>query len=363
MARALRALIDPKALIHNFNVVKKLAPNSKVMAMIKADAYGHGMLYIANLLRHADAFGVACIEEAILLRRGGVTKQRIILMEGLFSVSELTTIMEHDLEVVVHNSHQLALLLQNTTDRKINVWFKINTGMNRLGFNFEEAAPYYQTLIAEKNIKISGIMTHFSAADELDNKVTKTQFKRFNDFCNKYVAANVAKCVANSAAIFKSPETHLDWVRPGLMLYGISPLPDVTSYDLGLIPVMTLETEIIAMHRLKKGETIGYSPSFVVSRDMHIGTIAIGYADGFSSTFSNAVSVLVNNKRSNLIGKVFMDMATIDLTHIPDAKVGDKVILWGKDLLIEEISKATNIITYELITNLGIRVAKEISES
>ena len=356
MGRALQALIDSKALLHNYNVVKEIAPNSKVMAMVKADAYGHGLLAVARILKQADALGVACIEEAILLRRNGI-ENRIALMQGFYSANELDAINEFNLEVVVHNQFQLESLLQKNK-KPVKIWLKINTGMNRLGFSLDTAKSAYEKLISCKKVSLVGIITHLASADETSSQLTKNQIERSDSFCVK-INTTCEKSIANSAGILGWNDAITDWVRPGLMLYGVSPFANKTGLELGLKPVMQLETEIIAIHNIKKGEGIGYNHKFIADKGMTIGIIAIGYADGIGANFTKNTKLLIKNKHSNFIGKVSMDMAAIDLTNIA-AKVGDKARLWGDSLPLESISQQTQTSCYELLTKLGARVSKVV---
>lgn len=383
MGRNLQALIDSKAIIHNLKQVKKLSPKSKIMAMVKANAYGHGMVEVSKVLsgqsisnnynvnNHVnicnnslvDAFGVACIEEGILLRKSGINLP-IILIEGFFEESELEDICCYDLEIVLHNSWQVEVFVKSKYKDKITVWFKLNTGKNRLGFNINfpkvlsSTVYYYNLLSSCPSIKIKGVMTHFACADEVDNNLTAKQLHKFNRFCSEYIDSSICRSVANSASIINHSNTHLDWVRPGLMLYGISPIAGVNSKDLNLKPVMTFQARLISIQRVLKGEGIGYNYKYIASEDMLIGIIAVGYADGYKSTFSNNIPVLINNTKTNIVGRVSMDMTAIDLSNIKNPNIGDLVTLWGNGLPIEEISLKSKIIPYELVTCLGARVVR-----
>lgn len=369
MGRALQALIDPTALRHNLNIVKNLAPNSKVIAMVKADSYGHGLVPVARALVDADAFGVACIEEAIALRRAGVSN-RIILMQGFFSTSELADIVNNQFEVVIHSAQQLNLLQTvKKFVRPLWVWIKINTGMNRLGFEIDTAVKAYKDIKSSSNYILKGVLTHFASSDEVNNPLTKHQIDLFKNFCDKNISKDIDRSMANSAGVINWQDSHADWVRPGLMLYGISPISGKSGVDLGLKPAMQLETNIIAIQKIKKGDGIGYNHKFIASKDMYVGIIAVGYADGLSSMYGLAhssinqstVPVLYQGRKVPFIGKVSMDMAAIDLTDIDieKAKVDDKVVLWGEGLPVEEVAQSANLIPYELITSLGNRVARK----
>lgn len=363
MGRALQALVNAKALEHNLNVVRNIAPNSKVIAMVKADAYGHGMLPAAKALHSADAFGVACIEEAIALRRANIAKP-IVLMQGFYTISELHDIMSNKFEVVIHNIEQLNLLDKiKKFVYPVTIWLKINTGMNRLGLTTLEAKQAYQKLRDNSNFFIKGIMTHFACSDELDSDFTIRQIQTFNDFCNINIDNKISRSMANSAAVLKWPQSHVDWVRPGLMLYGISPFNNISAAELNLMPAMSLETEIISVIDVKQGESIGYNRKFIAPKDMLVGIIAVGYADGLGSSYgvTGFVPVSINGVKLPFIGKVSMDMAAIDLSGVSKdkIKIGSKVILWGSDLPVEDVARSLSYTPYELVTRLGNRVSKK----
>jgi alanine racemase len=356
MSRVLQALIDPVAIQHNLRRVKTIAPASKIIAMVKANGYGHGLLEVAQMLNKADAFGVACLEEALQLRQNDII-HKIVLMQGFVSKQELVEISRLSLEAVIHNDFQLQLLASYS--RPINVWLKLDTGMHRLGFSIEEFSRVYNYVQELPHVNLIGIMSHFSHADEVHNIKTVQQIEQFVQTI-KTVPETFFTSLANSSGILQWPAAHLDWVRPGLMLYGVSPIGSKRALDYDLLPAMTLQTEIISINNIKQGETIGYSGSFTCPEDMPVAVIAIGYGDGYPRNAPNGTPVLVNGKRASLIGKVSMDMANIDLREVPGAKIGDKVVMWGRGLPVEEIAEYVGTISYELLANLGNRVQRVV---
>ncbi len=353
MTRPSRIVIDTKALEHNFLRIKEFAPHSKVMAIIKADAYGHGIVRVANTLNNADAFGVACLEEAEQLRAASI-KTPIVLLEGPYKPSDISSIIKFNLDVVIHNKYQLEILEKTKIEGRIKVWLKIDTGMHRLGFPCNEAEKTLKRLISCENVNPHPIlMTHLATANEKNNDLTKNQLDSF-----KHVSKimQLERTVANSAAVINFPETHLDWVRPGLMLYGVSPMIDSFGYDHGLKSVMTLESEIISIQYLSRNESVGYGATWRCPEDMPVGIIAAGYGDGFPRHAKSGTPILVNNVRCPLIGRASMDMLTIDLRNQPNAEIGDRVVLWGQSLAIEEVAAYADTIPYELLCGVHKRL-------
>ncbi len=351
--RPTQAKIDLLALQHNFKQVKKFAPQSNIVAMVKANAYGHGLVTIAKHLSNADLLGVACIDEAEILINHEI-KQPIILMEGIYNKSELSFIQKHKLQMVLHEQWQVSALLQNPQFGPYDVWLKINTGMNRLGFSISDVPSVLQQLQSPIINSIT-LITHFADADNPQKLLFKQQIHSFVELTS---AMNYRKSMANSAAIIGSPQTHFDFVRPGLMLYGISPFADKTNSDHNLKPVMTLSSELIAIHDLKAGEAIGYGGRYQCSTPHKIGVVAIGYGDGYPRHAKNGTPVLIKNQIVPLVGNVSMDMITIDLSNIADPQIGDEVILWGEKLPVEVIAEHANTISYELVSKLTQRVPR-----
>lgn len=361
MTRATRAVIDLAALRHNLRISQDAAPNAKQMAIIKAHAYGHGMVYVAQALeQQADAFGVALIEEAIPLREAGISKP-ILLLEGLTDRKDLPLIRGFHLQTVVHHEGQVAML-EEAHGEPVSVWLKIDTGMHRLGFAPEKAAAIYQRLLECDSVaKPIYLMTHLANADDRDDPYTAQQLKTFYEAIafNDPQSADVICSIANSAGVLGWPDSHADWVRPGIMLYGVSPFVDSTGAEHDLQAVMSLQSELIAVNHFKKGDTVGYGGSWTCPEAMPVGVVAIGYGDGYPRHARPGTPVLVNGQRSQLIGRVSMDMVTVDLRNQPHAKVGDPVVLWGKGLAVEEVADYAGTIAYELLCSVTNRVLFE----
>lgn len=353
MARPSRVVIDRNALKHNFSRVKQLAPNSKVMAVIKADAYGHGIERVAKTLDEADAFGVAMLDEARQLREAGI-KQRIVLLEGPHRADELTDIQSLNLEPVIHHQSQLDMLESNNNLNDLQVWLKFDTGMHRLGFlpeEFESVWQRIQNCGAVNNTP--RLMTHLATANEAEHPLTQKQLDCFESITQEL---NLEKTIANSAATLTLNNTHVDWVRPGLMLYGVSPLLNADANEHNLKPVMTLESALIAVKNLKAGESVGYGAKWSCPEDMQIGIVAAGYGDGFPRHAKTGTPILVNEQRCELIGRASMDMLCVDLRKVNNAQVGDTVTLWGKGLPIEEVAASADTIPYELLCGVHKRL-------
>jgi len=353
--RPAQARINLQALQHNFSRVRALAPDSKIMAIIKANAYGHGLVPVAQALRGRDAFGVACLEEAISLREAGFDR-RIVLLEGLFGADDLALIHGYRLDVVIHHVSQVEMLEQDRLAGPLDVWLKIDTGMHRLGFAPDQVAAVSKRLERLPQPGCVRYMSHFACADEPDNPATQIQLDRFEEACAGFRGE---RSLANSAAVLAWPASHCDWVRPGIMLYGSSPLPGRTAQDLGLQPVMTLATRLIAVKPCNTGAAIGYGGDWTCPEDMPVGVAAMGYGDGYPRHAAAGMPVLVSGKRCALIGRVSMDMICIDLRTQPDAKVGDEVILWGEGLPVDEVAQQAGTISYELLCGVGSRVQFE----
>lgn len=354
MSRAAIAVLSTENLLHNLSIIKQNASNSQVIAMVKANAYGHGLRSVAlRLEKHVYSLGVSSIEEALALRRAGV-KSPITLMEGVFGPDELLIASCQNFHVVFHENRQLTWLLQSTLPLLLKVWLKIDTGMGRLGFSPHDAKEAYQRLSKSQNVvQPVNLLSHLACADNLEYHLNQQQMKIFKEFVKDLSGL---KSLANSAGIFGFPDAHYDIIRPGIALYGVSPFSHVHGSELGLKPVMTLQTELIAVRNLQKGSSIGYGGRFICPEDMPIGVIAIGYGDGYPRTAQDGTPILVNNVRCQIVGRVSMDMATIDLRACPEAKVGDPVILWGEKLPIEDVAVFTSHIPYDLLCGIQSRV-------
>lgn len=345
------AYISRKALRHNLSVVRQLAPTSRVMAMVKANAYGHGLIDVADTLVQAgvDALAVARLLEGISLRQHGI-RIPIILLSGILDTDELKLAHEHGLEIVIHHAHEIPLLLQSGL--KPPIWLKINTGMNRLGLSMEEAVTAYHSLQHEK-LEIAGIMSHFAGSEESDALTLQQQTQRFETLTCDWP---YPKSLANSAAIIQHPQTHLDWVRPGIMLYGISPFSDKTGRDLGLQPVMQLLAPLCSSYRAAKGERVGYNGLFTCPEDMPIGIVRIGYGDGYPRYLQHPANVMINHQTTPVIGRVSMDLIAVDLRQHDALPLGTPVELWGPNLAVETLAKAADTSPYELVAGLTARV-------
>jgi alanine racemase len=355
MTPLVQARIDLGALRHNLACARAAAPRARVMAVIKADAYGHGMLRVARALHDADAFGVARVEEALNLRAAGVT-QPIVLLEGVLDAAQLSAAAHRDLSLVLHHAFQVDLIEHAPENLPpVKVWVKLDSGMHRLGFVPAEIPRVVQRLRRSKKI-ISPLrfMTHLANADDRNDRTTLRQLEVFQ---SALAGIEGERSIANSAGIMGWPQTHADWVRPGIMLYGVSPFLHDGAEAHGLRPVMTLSTRLIALRRNKKGDAIGYGGSYVCPRDMLTGVAAIGYGDGYPRHAQTGTPVLVNGRRAPLIGRVSMDMITVDLSAQPEARIGDPVVLWGDGLAVEEVARCASTIAYELLCGVARRVA------
>ncbi len=354
MARPLIARIDTAALAHNLGVAKAAAPKSKAYAVVKANGYGHGLARVARGLRAADGFAVLSIEEAALLRGEGYSHP-IVLLEGFFHPDELPEIARLRLRPVIHRQDQAEILARARLEHRIDVLLKTDTGMHRLGLPPKRLADALATLRASANVGGITLMSHFACADEPTIGVS-SQLAAFREAAGDI---KLPVTLANSAALLRYPETHGDWVRPGIMLYGISPFAGTTGADLGLLPVMTLESRLIATRRIRKGEAVGYGATFVAERDMNIGVVACGYADGYPRHAGTGTPILVEGLLTRTLGRVSMDMLFADLDPIPNAHVGSPVTLWGPDLPAEHVAATAGTIAYELLTALAPRVRVE----
>ncbi|WP_298610772.1 alanine racemase [uncultured Thiothrix sp.] len=352
MARPAVAVIDLEAIRHNYQLAKKLTKNAHAFAIIKANAYGHGAVRVAQALEpEVDGFGVACIEEALELRESGI-KAPILLLEGMFTADELILADRESLSFVVHNQQQLDNVLVAKPKNKFKIFLKIDTGMHRLGFAPSEVKALWLTLQACKHIESITLMTHFARADELNSDYTLQQLQQF-----KVAAAGleVAHCLANSPAILAWPATHTEYVRPGLMLYGASPFTEPHELAAQLKPAMHLESALIAIRELAAGEPIGYGARFRCEQATTVGVVAMGYADGYPRHAIDGTPIAINGIRTRLIGRVSMDMLTIDITNL-NCKIGDRVQCWGDQVLATEVAAASYTIPYTLFTGVTRRV-------
>ncbi|MGC9492534.1 alanine racemase [Vibrio genomosp. F10] len=354
--KAATASVDLAALEHNLARIKTKAPSSKVMAVVKANGYGHGLCHIAKSAHAADAFGVARIEEALQLRAAGIVTP-ILLLEGFYSSGDLPILVANNIQTAVHCEEQLQALEQAYLDSPVVVWLKVDSGMHRLGVRPEQYSSFVSRLKACVNVaKPLRYMSHFGCADELDNPVSQQQIELFLSLTS---GCEGERSLAASAGLLAWKDSLLEWVRPGIIMYGVSPFEDKSATELGFKPVMSLTSPLIAVREVKAGESVGYGAAWTSSRDTKVGVIAIGYGDGYPRMAPNGTPVLVGGRKVPTVGRVSMDMLTVDLG--PDAldSVGDEAILWGDGLSAEEVASHIGTIAYELVTKLTSRVAME----
>ena len=350
MRRSAYAVIRLEHLAHNLNILRKFAPKSKIISVVKADAYGHGLAKTAQTLTQSDAFAVACAHEAVELRATGILHP-IICLQGFSNETELQMIIDSNVQTVIHSNHQIKLLQKYSLSQSIQVWLKIDTGMGRLGFQADDAKLAHQELSKINQVSKIRLMTHFANADLLDDAVTQHQLQTFDNVCKSF--PNCERSAANSAATFAYSNSLYEWVRPGLCLYGISPFqvenshPDTST----LKPVMSLRAPLISIKHCKQGDSIGYGGIYTCPQDMRIGVVAIGYADGYPRSITTPLNVSLQGNLAPIVGRVSMDMLTIDITDL-DASIGDDVELWGDDIPISEVATAANTISYELLCGI-----------
>lgn len=350
MPRPIRATIDAGAMAHNLAIARRQAGGARVWAVVKANAYGHGLERAVKAFAGADGYALLDFIDALRLRNAGVTKP-ILMLEGIFKPADVALLARHSLTPVIHSLAQVEMLEKRVLDRPIDVYLKVNSGMNRLGFTVDSVRIAWNALQAHPAIKSVTIMTHFGDADGASGVAGQLEW-----FHSMTAALDGPRSLANSAALLRFPETCADWVRPGLMLYGCSPFPDRSAEEIGLRPAMTLASEIIAVQNLEPGERVGYGFSFEASAPMRIGIIACGYGDGYPRHAPSGTPLLVNAQRSCTVGRVSMDMICADITHLPDANIGTAVTLWGAGLSADEVAAAAGTLSYELLCALAARV-------
>lgn len=354
MARPTGIRIQHQALLHNLERVKQLAPGRKVMAMVKANAYGCGMKAVIPVLEgHVDAFGVACLSEALHIRSLG-SQSEVVLCQGVFDLDELYQAARHHFSCVIHQPQQLEWLLQHRLPHAVKIWVKVNTGMNRLGFMPQELDWVFQSLKqcpwVDANI---GLMTHLGCADERNHPQNTQQIEAFNQLKMKGVSQYSA---ANSAVIFNYPELHADVVRPGIMLYGVSPFSEQCGRELGLMPVMHFISALTAIHHYPANSPVGYGARWKSAKPSLIGIVPAGYGDGYPRHISSQAQVWINGQRAAVVGRISMDMMTVDLTACPSCQIGDRVELWGPHIPVEEVARSAETSAYELLCQVSERV-------
>ena len=361
MRRSARIITHPEALQHNLNRAKQLAPDSKLLAVIKANAYGHGSVDTAGILYEiADEFAVSCVPEAVVLRQAGIDKP-ITILQGFQNDSDLRIAEHLKLRLTVHDDNQLGLLdnYSSASSYRFDLNIKIDSGMHRLGFQPDRTESLFKKLTSHSQVNPDSLilMTHFSSADELDNDCTTKQLDVFHKACSNITAP---KSIANSAGVLGWKDSHAEWVRPGVMLYGSSPFSNKTRTDLDLKAAMTFEAPVISVHNLKKGDSIGYAQSWSCPKDKTVAVIACGYADGYPRHASNHTPVWLNGQETELLGRVSMDMIVVDVdadkydTYKNNpVRVGDTAELWGKNVSADRVANAAETIAYEILCNAG----------
>ncbi len=356
MSRLIRAIIDTQALRHNLQVLRARAGRAKVIAVVKANAYGHGLVSAALAIQDAGAFAVARLEEGMSLRAAGISS-RIVLLEGVFSRSQLEDAAHERLDLVVHDARQIELLEQGGGAARFALWLKIDTGMNRLGFAPRDfAAALKRIRMLRTPPRELRLMTHLACADERDGEVTRAQLARFAEATQ---GLTLETSIVNSAGLLcaAAPESH--WVRPGIALYGTSPFEDTSAAELGLRPVMTLMSSVLTVREVRAGERVGYGGAWRAPRDARVAIIAAGYGDGVHRSFATGTPVLIRKQRAALVGRVSMDMIAVDVTGIPGIEVGTPATLWGEGLPVEEVARHAGTIPYELLCSISQRVPLE----
>jgi alanine racemase len=353
MPRPVRARIHLDALRHNYRQAKSLAPGTRAMAVVKANAYGHGAVAVARALaREADGFAVADVEEALELRESGI-RAPILLLNGVFTPEEIRLVDSARLTPVVHSRTQLDWLIAARPEQALECWLKMDSGMHRMGFAPEDFADAYAALVACPHVRVRVLMSHFARADEPEHPYTEQQMRVFEQATRSIRAP---RSLANSAAILAAPRAHGDWTRPGIMLYGASPMEGEHPSAALLRPAMTLESALISVRDLGIGEPVGYGGRFVCERPTRVGVAAIGYADGYPRHAADGTPVAVKGRMTRIIGRVSMDLVTLDLSGIEDAAIGDPVELWGALVPADAVAKASGTIAYQLFTNVSRRV-------
>jgi alanine racemase len=355
MSRDVRATIHLAALAANLARVRALAPRSKLMAVVKADGYGHGLERVARALASADAFGVASIADGERIRAAGLSN-RVVVLSGFDESADLPELRRLGLDAVVHHESQLRILEADRGDgAPIRTWLKVDTGMHRLGFAPGHAASAYERLRACRAVAPDIVaMTHFANSDVAADPVTAAQIARFDAIGSRFDAK---RSLANSAAVLAHPASHADWVRAGGLLYGVSVIAGRSGTDLGFAPAMTLSTRLIAINPVRAGERVGYGGAYECPDDMRIGVAAIGYGDGYPRHASGRTAVLLRGRLAPVVGRVSMDLVTLDLRGHDDAEVGDRVVLWGRGLPVEAVAAAADTIGYELVCGMTRRVS------
>lgn len=350
MSRPLVAQINLSALRANLALTRAKAPQTQVLAVVKANAYGHGLDRVLPALEDADGLALIELDAAVRLREQHYTR-RVLLLEGFFDVRELAEIAARRLAVVLHDAEQVAMLERAALSRPLEVFLKVNTGMNRLGIGPADVSTVCARLARAPSVAALRLMTHFARAEDEDG--LEEPLAVFESACR---GLPYPRSLANSASVIRFPEVGGDIVRPGIMLYGATPFPYATAESLGLRPVMTLRSQIIGVQYLKPNDSVGYGATYTASRAHRVGVVACGYADGYPRHAPNGTPLLICGKKARLAGRVSMDMITVDLTDVPEARVGSPVVLWGEGLPVDDVAAAASTIGYELLCAVAPRV-------
>jgi len=350
-----RAIIDLEALRQNYRYLKKVAGGKRLIAVVKADAYGHGAIEIAQALEdHADAFAVAAVGEALALREAGI-EQKILVMGGFISNEELNACIEHRLDPVLHHHFHLECLFAQGDLHDLDVWLKVDSGMGRLGFPLDRVSEIIEFLLGFDTLGNLRLMTHLASADDVDSGFTETQISAVASLqLGEYEWG-----IANSAGILGWPDTHNLWVRAGIALYGADPLSDRKMAQRELRPVMTMKSKVLAVNHHRKGDVIGYANTFTCDRDMNIAVIATGYADGYPRHKIDTAQVEIQGRLCNIVGMVSMDMITVDVSELGEAGVGDEVTLFGQSPNVCDLADCSEMIPYEILCNVGAHAKRE----
>lgn len=361
MSRPTEITIDLAALRHNLQVAKSLSPNANIVAVVKADAYGHGVIDVTNELSpHVEMFAVSCVEEAMVIRRGGVDTP-ILLLEGGFCEDDYELAAEYQFHLVIHSQQQLDFLSVAKIKTPLNIWLKIDSGMHRLGIEANTALDYVNQLRNMEAVGAIKLMTHFASADEVNRDFTTKQLNRFTAVVNTLQAKTgerFALSMANSAALIQYADARAEWDRPGIMLYGVSPFEQNNDVVNQLTPVMSFTSKIIALRNIDTGESVGYGHTWTATKPSTIATVAVGYGDGYPRSAQSGTPVLVNGQRAKLAGRVSMDMISVDVSDLKDVAVGNNVELWGKRLSVNEVASWAGTIGYELVTRMPKRTKR-----
>lgn len=351
MPRPIRASISAAALAHNLAIARRHAGGAKIWAVVKANAYGHGLLRTAQALGDADGYAMLDFADAVQLRGAGVDKP-VLMLEGFFKPEDIPLLVQHRLTPVIHNIEQIEMLEKSGMEGSLDVYLKVNSGMNRLGFTVDNVRLAWNALDGNPRVGSISLMTHFADADG-DGGIA-AQLQWFNELTQPFEAP---RSLANSAALLRfADETRADWVRPGIMLYGCSPFSFKSAEDIGLRPAMSLGSEIIGVQHLESGERVGYGMTYEASQEMTIGIVACGYADGYPRHAPTGTPVLVAGRRTGTVGRISMDMLCVDISDIEEAYVGTPVTLWGEGLPCDEVAQAAGTVSYELLCALAPRV-------